>query len=1015
MKKFLALLLALVMTMSLVTVGASAKTAFTDDKDITEVEAVEVLSAMGIIDGYKDGSFKPQGALNRAAGAKFIAYLMLGEKNADGLKATGTVFEDVAADYALAPYVEWCAKMGIVDGYGDGKFGPTNTLTQAAFGKMLLTALGYDSAKEGYTGAGWQKAVYADGLKAGVYGDDGEIFAACNRETAAKLALGALKATMVEYGRNDKLADVKETAKNVTKAASKVTEPAAKADTLQLWETYDDLKYVVENDNWGRPGHTWEYGDDFDEFYADEAVATYTVATSYCDICKDLGESKKAELELVFTNGKDATNYKGDTKLTATATSTKVGAQGQLVEIYDGMGKDEDQYRVVVIDTYLAQVTDVTEKKLDKNDHVKNDAYLELAVYIPDDNYGTNHAVTYYVKGNDFEEDDYILVNVNDKVKKNITGFAEVALVEIVGAAKSFEGEQTKIKTSSDPKVRIIDDTDYSEACQYELNYAKARKVDCTWFLDQYGNVIGSVETEKDNVYGVLTDLIWVVGKPGHAEGSIKYVGETGTLTVEKIGDATVAYKDSGYNGGPISGKVSDDSKYNKGYEGIALFKIETNSDDESTLTAQTHLWAASLSKTAGTIIGNGTDTYFNTDTKFIVREGKGTTSDPYTYADYTSADLPDYADGSMDIFYVNCTAEGKEKYANIVYIKDAKLDAEMGTYLFTTEDTKDTALWDAKEECWYLEVVVDGEKATVAVYDPTLKVKLCENEGKLFTAGWRENVRDNVYGYLNNATLVNEANDSNDNVNGANYIWSDSKLEFGTLVGGNKNSNISFVLTGKEVVVRADGKEGALTKDDLKDNGVWVVADNKTTDAGDAKTIYIGTALSANVGADVTITDNATPAAKSYTAVLNGAGTTFSATLDVDKTMAGFTATAKDVNAKIINKTSNSFTVVAEDGVTTKTYAVTPATSISPTTGSIKYTVNFYDKLTHVIESTKTFTSTGLAAGIKMSTDYPTDWILGEVDAVAANWTVDYVTPSVEVVAGQTAEVTLNVSPVNA
>ena len=79
MKKFLALLLALVMTMSLVTVGASAKTAFTDDKDITEVEAVEVLSAMGIIDGYKDGSFKPQGALNRAAGAKVVAYLMLGE------------------------------------------------------------------------------------------------------------------------------------------------------------------------------------------------------------------------------------------------------------------------------------------------------------------------------------------------------------------------------------------------------------------------------------------------------------------------------------------------------------------------------------------------------------------------------------------------------------------------------------------------------------------------------------------------------------------------------------------------------------------------------------------------------------------------------------------------------------------------------------------------------------------------------------------------------------------------
>ena len=46
---------------------------------------------------------------------------------------------------------------------------------------------------------------------------------------------------------------------------------------------------------------------------------------------------------------------------------------------------------------------------------------------------------------------------------------------------------------------------------------------------------------------------------------------------------------------------------------------------------------------------------------------------------------------------------------------------------------------------------------------------------------------------------------------------------------------------------------------------------------------------------------------------------------------MADFTATAKDVHAKVINKDNDSFTVVAEDGVTTKNYTVTAVTSVTP------------------------------------------------------------------------------------
>ena len=71
MKKFLSLVLALTMALSLVTVSAGA-TDFDDDGDITYQEAVTVIAGMGIVDGYSDGTFGPDEALTRGAAAKII-------------------------------------------------------------------------------------------------------------------------------------------------------------------------------------------------------------------------------------------------------------------------------------------------------------------------------------------------------------------------------------------------------------------------------------------------------------------------------------------------------------------------------------------------------------------------------------------------------------------------------------------------------------------------------------------------------------------------------------------------------------------------------------------------------------------------------------------------------------------------------------------------------------------------------------------------------------------------------
>ena len=72
MKKFLSLALALIMTLSLVTIsaGATEYKDLTDKNEIRYEEAVAVLNRLGIITGCSDGSFRPAGELTRGVGVE---------------------------------------------------------------------------------------------------------------------------------------------------------------------------------------------------------------------------------------------------------------------------------------------------------------------------------------------------------------------------------------------------------------------------------------------------------------------------------------------------------------------------------------------------------------------------------------------------------------------------------------------------------------------------------------------------------------------------------------------------------------------------------------------------------------------------------------------------------------------------------------------------------------------------------------------------------------------------------
>ena len=144
LKRVLSLALAALMLMGMMVVGAGAASKdFTDAAEIKNVEAVDVMVALGILEGGDKGDFQPNSILTREQAAKIICYLLLGSDAAEKLTTNSAVFNDVAANRWSAPYISYCVNLGILAGDGAGNFFPEGKLTGAAFAKMLLVALGY--------------------------------------------------------------------------------------------------------------------------------------------------------------------------------------------------------------------------------------------------------------------------------------------------------------------------------------------------------------------------------------------------------------------------------------------------------------------------------------------------------------------------------------------------------------------------------------------------------------------------------------------------------------------------------------------------------------------------------------------------------------------------------------------------------------------------------------------------------------------------------------------------------
>ena len=190
------------MMLSVMVVGAGA--AFSDQSKIKNTEAVDACTALNIIGGYPDGSFKPEGNITRAEVTKMICVALNGGKNPAVSTNTTPTFSDVRnnANAAWAEgYIESCAAQGIVSGVGGGKFAPNGNVTGVQLAKMLLVSLGYKSENEGFTGNAWATNVNVRAAQKGLYAglEKMDTSAAITRDNAARMVWNALNAYEVEY------------------------------------------------------------------------------------------------------------------------------------------------------------------------------------------------------------------------------------------------------------------------------------------------------------------------------------------------------------------------------------------------------------------------------------------------------------------------------------------------------------------------------------------------------------------------------------------------------------------------------------------------------------------------------------------------------------------------------------------------------------------------------------------------------------------------------------------------
>ncbi|MEK8131497.1 S-layer homology domain-containing protein [Paenibacillus filicis] len=152
--------------------------------------AIERAVSLGIANGYEDGTFKPNGEINRAEFTTLLSRALKLEAKGDELSFTD--LKDIPA--WVQPHLAPVVKAGIIGGYEDGSFRADRKISRAELAVIVVRAmkLAVDaSAKPDFADADripqWAQAEVAAAHQAGVIsGRDGNLFAPAESATRAE-------------------------------------------------------------------------------------------------------------------------------------------------------------------------------------------------------------------------------------------------------------------------------------------------------------------------------------------------------------------------------------------------------------------------------------------------------------------------------------------------------------------------------------------------------------------------------------------------------------------------------------------------------------------------------------------------------------------------------------------------------------------------------------------------------------------------------------------------------------
>lgn len=467
LKKTLCLVLCLAMMVGLCAMATSAVTIddYKDKDKIQYEEAVTLLSALGVLEGYPDKTFLPEGELNRAEGAAIMTRLLTKST------PTGTSSFTDMGNYAWAqPYVKFCEDYGIINGYGDGRFGPADKLTTTQFAKMLICALGYDAKKEGFVDdPAWAinvtKKVTGLNLANGLAGYNPN--APVTRETAAQLAFNTLFQTMVYSDGSSYTFSLigGGTGYMTLKDGAPVPNtsydyyPADPDNVMQFIEaSFPEIKVRTMDDAFAVPTNYWYKGKNAqDKTFSAKKVIAETIA---CDVLGRYAEGinyttgKTIYNDACFTGtGNSLYVYENGEELTGLlpiTDSARVypfynavfgasagglgGAEALLLDV-DGDGVGD---RLVVKYPYLAKVIAVQEDKEEETRTVSLQVYKDTKVVVSYDS-------------EDYEKGDFVLVYaagpIDDTAAMDSDTFSRNLL--LVKDVDSKNGTLTKVTLDS--------------------------------------------------------------------------------------------------------------------------------------------------------------------------------------------------------------------------------------------------------------------------------------------------------------------------------------------------------------------------------------------------------------------------------------------------------------------------------------------------------------------------------------------------------------------------------------